>query len=772
MSQGNGLPQGEPFEGTRVLTAGLGKRKTEDVEQMVRDLGGKLLKCCSASEPPHILIAGDVRSSRYLEVLSIAKTPVLKVDWIYACYKARKQLPYSGFRVPALSGLIVCVTGVDQARRPGVQATVEGAGGKYTRDLVKNTTHLIAVSTQSAKYERACTWKGTHVVSLQWLYDSVQNKTRLNEKKYPVQPTTNDELNALNRLAAAEDKKGRGQVGRGSLASSRTATSPSSLRLYCFGMDSGELKRTKTLARQLGAARFEAFDLSVTHVIAGRQGKFHRKDLDEVSEHVRSGPGVLANMDWLEECNKNKAVVALDVQPEPLLSSLEKRLKPNSRKSLPNGSQGLDCEAGVPGPIKSSKGHQLVASDGVFGGMRFWFYQLANPEEFRAKELVLSGGGSWEGNLERAQPSHLRSLGARDYVVFQESCKDIPPEIQRSAQVTMQWLRESVEKKVLPNEGRCILYRPLTHSTPLLSFSKVNLCASQYPTTDRQVLYDLVRLLGGKADDCMLRNSTTHLLIPEASGNKYNKCEKWGIHTVTAEWLLDSATQGKKLWEGGYKPKGQQRSSAQSGKQSSLGSKRVGFDEVLSKKVVFHKTEVRVNQKAKENHEKVLEPVQTNFSPRRQTRSSFTGKSADPPSTIKDYNKVSGKPKSASKITQGSSMQDVAQAIDKIEGLFQNSKSPTTGISVSQKRTRSRSQMEQKQLIDEPDLKEDSMPDFDSSQRVTYGSDSIIQARKKRKHPASVRDVDFAKKVLGKAVTSIKRKQAKKADDLKDFGLI
>ena len=62
---------------------------------------------------------------RYLEVLSVAKTPVLKVDWIYACAKARKQLSYNGFRIPPLAGLVVCVTGVDQARRPALQATVE-----------------------------------------------------------------------------------------------------------------------------------------------------------------------------------------------------------------------------------------------------------------------------------------------------------------------------------------------------------------------------------------------------------------------------------------------------------------------------------------------------------------------------------------------------------------------------------------------------------------------------------------------------------------------
>ena len=71
----------------------------------------------------------------------------------------------------------------------------------------------------------------------------------------------------------------------------------------------------------------------------------------------------------------------------------------------------------------------------------------------------------------------------------------------------------------------------------------------------------------------------------------------------------------------------------------------------------------------------------------------------------------------------------------------------------------------QKKVIpSEPEQTEaNALPEFESSQRVTYGSeDNILKSRK-------VSDGDFAKRLLCEAVT---RSRRKKADDLKDFGLL
>ena len=70
------------FGGTRVLTTGLGRREREEVAALVARMGGTVLAGCSAGEPPHVLIARDARGDRYLEVMSVAKTPVLSSDWV------------------------------------------------------------------------------------------------------------------------------------------------------------------------------------------------------------------------------------------------------------------------------------------------------------------------------------------------------------------------------------------------------------------------------------------------------------------------------------------------------------------------------------------------------------------------------------------------------------------------------------------------------------------------------------------------------------------
>ena len=100
-----------------------------------------------------------------------------------------------------------------------------------------------------------------------------------------------------------------------------------------------------------------------------------------------------------------------------------------------------------------------------------------------------------------------------------------------------------------------ILHRPLPYATPLASFADVTLCCSNYSSEERRLLYTLIAILGGKHDDSLRRSTTTHLVTPEAQGQKCDKCRKWGVRTVTAQWLLDSAKKGKQVGEGGYKPK-------------------------------------------------------------------------------------------------------------------------------------------------------------------------------------------------------------------------
>ena len=178
----------------------------------------------------------------------------------------------------------MCVTGLDQARRPALQQKIEGAGGSYSKDLVPEVTHLVALSANSDKYRMATRWPKTHIVTLKWLNDSIAAGARQNETKYPVQP------NAA-APAAKADRGGRDASGRaagaghapprdvnGGLASTAPPPRLASLRLLCCGMDAEEMTRARVLCRQIGCTRLEDLasvasgrpGTTPTHVILGR----------------------------------------------------------------------------------------------------------------------------------------------------------------------------------------------------------------------------------------------------------------------------------------------------------------------------------------------------------------------------------------------------------------------------------------------------------------------------------------------------------------------
>jgi hypothetical protein len=54
---------------------------------------------------------------------------------------------------------------------------------------------------------------------------------------------------------------------------------------------------------------------------------------------------------------------------------------------------------------------------------------------------------------------------------------------------------------------------------------------------------ELVRELGGTYTSSMSK-SNTHLVVPDARGEKFLNCPRLAVKPVTADWLIDCATQG------------------------------------------------------------------------------------------------------------------------------------------------------------------------------------------------------------------------------------
>ena len=90
--------------------------------------------------------------------------------------------------------------------------------------------------------------------------------------------------------------------------------------------------------------------------------------------------------------------------------------------------------------------------------------------------------------------------------------------------------------------GNHILYSPLPCQIPFSGFKSFRFCVSQYEEKDRLLLRNMCFILGAKFVE-KLTKKVTHLLCKFISGPKYEAACKWGIHSVTSEWIYECVRQ-------------------------------------------------------------------------------------------------------------------------------------------------------------------------------------------------------------------------------------
>lgn len=87
-----------------------------------------------------------------------------------------------------------------------------------------------------------------------------------------------------------------------------------------------------------------------------------------------------------------------------------------------------------------------------------------------------------------------------------------------------------------------ILFSPLPCRIPFPGFENFRFCVSQYEGNDRLLLKNLCFVLGAKLVE-KLTKKVTHLLCKFAIGAKYDAACKWGIHSITTEWIYECVKQ-------------------------------------------------------------------------------------------------------------------------------------------------------------------------------------------------------------------------------------
>ncbi|KAG1688070.1 hypothetical protein DVH05_004386 [Phytophthora capsici] len=97
---------------------------------------------------------------------------------------------------------------------------------------------------------------------------------------------------------------------------------------------------------------------------------------------------------------------------------------------------------------------------------------------------------------------------------------------------------------VSSNRPRALFSSPV----PLPGFNEVVASTSVYREVEQLVVMELLRLAGARVTR-KLSSQNTHLICRTAFSMKLAKAAKWGLHVVTARWVVDSLLQGRRLDE-------------------------------------------------------------------------------------------------------------------------------------------------------------------------------------------------------------------------------
>ncbi|KXT05484.1 hypothetical protein AC578_10978 [Pseudocercospora eumusae] len=167
--------------------------KQTRIAQVANQLGA-VHKLDLTSDVTHLLV-GDINTPKYKYVAK--ERPEVKVlqpefiDKVNEAWRDGEDLTAEKLqsleeqhRIPTFASLHICITGFEHPDfRKSIERDIETRGGKYSPDLVKSITHLIAARPEGAKYTHAKQW-GIKVVGLKWLEDCILRGMVVDESFY------------------------------------------------------------------------------------------------------------------------------------------------------------------------------------------------------------------------------------------------------------------------------------------------------------------------------------------------------------------------------------------------------------------------------------------------------------------------------------------------------------------------------------------------------------------------------------------------------------
>ncbi|KAJ8762935.1 hypothetical protein K2173_023064 [Erythroxylum novogranatense] len=383
----------------------------------------------------------------------------------------------------------------------------------------------------------------------------------------------------------------------------------SDCRISLVGFEASALRKLVNMVREGGGSRYISSSDRLTHIVVGAPSEAEKRELRLLAA---SGVIHVVRTAWLEDChcrkkempvlqqhlaynlllpkdpvtNNKGAMVGMasmnlgkiprnnpDIHSDQLVGSTNTCYGiPSSlgKNRVDKTEIGMDESIAVTETGKQSQQHLFSVvddpkksrttiqhdssdhgipnreSDSLFKGKRFCFSK-SFPEDRKSEifEWITEGGGEVV-NDDLLQNVH-----------FLVECHGV---IVRSADshqttcVSSHWIRSCLEAECLLDVGSHIIYSPLPCWVPLPGFENFRFCISQYEEKDRSLLRNLCFVLGAKFVEKLTRK-VTHLLCKFMKGPKYEAACKWGICSITCEWIYECVRQNKVVAINSFCPK-------------------------------------------------------------------------------------------------------------------------------------------------------------------------------------------------------------------------
>nr|XP_009686127.1 PREDICTED: DNA topoisomerase 2-binding protein 1 [Struthio camelus australis] len=362
-------------------------------------------------------------------------------------------------------------------------------------------------------------------------------------------------------------------------------------RIYLCGFGGRKLDKMRRLINCGGGFRFNQLNEDVTHVILGE----HKDELKRFLDKTTHRPHVVTAKWLLESFSKgfllpveqyiplNYQMIENPILEQPGIKSILPKNNSLSKKEAVNvvKHQKADEDDFLSQYVNNDstlvEGEKLTSSNfkdvtrlsiqeenqsSVYNGSLGEASAAVEGHLFVRKRFLLLGFGEEEesciADLIKENAGKIVSPQSRtiaDYAVVPLLGCAVKPTVGEV--VTNTWLITCVEQQLLLDPQSSPLFTPVPVMEGVTPLEDCVLSFSQFTGAERDSLVYLAGLLGARVQEFFVRRAnakkgmfaSTHLVVKEPDGSKYEAAKKWNLPAVTVAWLLQSARTGKRADE-------------------------------------------------------------------------------------------------------------------------------------------------------------------------------------------------------------------------------